>query len=764
MQVYKLLTIIALGLFFLILQISFSKMSTDQNSNYASRQIIFNANQLNNIHQTLINKSLKISSIKKLQDQIVAIKNYAIQCTVFKKNQLIQLKQLSRGLEKNASISSNLTYEFNQDKQNLIKDNNNCQLMIFQADKIYSFANNIILQTNDNLNYKNILDLIKEPKSFSFSDIQIKAKEQIIGTWSSDLLGIIFEITIFSLVIGALISKLIHHYAQKSHRPIRSEVYIRFSYILTPLLTIFSVWLYMFSYTEDIKTPPPIVNMIYFSFIFILLKFISDIYLKIVYKRQINHPAWVKNTYFYINLIFVTTFIHYAYSFLIFNMMVVNNTSIILSKLANIFNLMIWIEWLYLFKQFRDKEFIYHNKFEQISIFVSLIVSMLYALRITSSLFGTNYEYDEVIANITLKIFTIGIFVYVCFMFDFILQELEQWLISKNNLNKWLTYQKRKLWEFNLIKICLLGIFIIFSLKYILMIFDFPDHFIADYEEFFFNGFKLGYINIAPCIVLYSFLTFGLFSVIGKCAAYLIVSQSSLENEPDKKNTLEKIFRYSLYVLSFLVTMSIWGIKIQEIYYLIGALGLGIGIGLQSLVMDVISGLLILIIKPIQIGDYITILTKERISGYIHEIDFLSTQIISHHSNMTRVPNGVLIREYILNFSKFQTNTYCFISVTLKKINDFENAKKIILDIILEKPEVLNTEYQKPTVAFECLEDSVGHDSYILTLSFNVEHPEDKKFILSKIQKEIIDKLTASGIKLVITNEDEGKPFIHLDL
>lgn len=757
MQIYKLLTIIALGIFFLILQISFSINDNDQNTNYSSMQIAFNVQQLDKINQSLINKSLKITAVQKLQGQIDAIKNYAIQCSASKKTQLLRLNKLSQEL----NLNTDLMQEFSQDQKNLLKDNSNCQLLLFQAEKTTSLANNLFLQTNIDPNYKNIVDLYRDSTTFSFNDIHFKPRGQIFGTWQSDFMEILFEVFLFCIIIGTFVSKIINHYAKKINRPIRSKIYVRLSYVFTPLLTMFGIWLCMFKYTEELISPPPIVNIMYFGFIFILLKFIADIYLKLVYNRQINNPLWIKKTYRHINLIFFITFIHYSYSFLILNMMIENNSTTLLIKFANIFNILICLEWLKLFKQFRSHEFIYHKKFEQISIVASYLVSLLYLLRVLSSLFGTNYEFDEIISNITLKLFTFGIFVYFCYMSNTLFQDLEQFILSNRNLSKWLTYQKRHLWEFNLIKICLLFIVMIYAGSYMLEIFQFPEHVVLNYDEFFFKGFIIGTIRIAPCILLYSLLTFCLFSSLGKFVAFMIVSNSSLQNEEDKKNTLEKVFRYSLYILSFVVTLSIWGIKIQEVYYLIGALGLGIGIGLQSLVMDTISGLLILIIKPIQIGDYITILSKERISGYVHEINFLSTQIISHHSNMTRVPNGDLIREFILNYSKFQTSSYCFLTIKLKKIKDFETSKQIILETLHQKKEIIQTDYNKPIISFECLEDAEGRDYFVVTIGFNVEHAEDKKFILSTLEKEIIDKLIAKGIKLV--DQDDNQPFIQID-
>lgn len=762
MQVYKWMTILILALFFILMELGFSKFQKQMTLSYTSQQIQLYNTELLDIGQTIQQNELKNSAIKVLIGKISSIKNYAQNCTVNKQNQLNSLNQLvsQLDLDKNTPIPSNLKNQFQTEEKNLIDDISHCQLISYEAAKQINLANNTMLANEDNPKFKSIFELAHTPGLFKAGDLKFKDEKNIFGLWNSSFYLQALELLITTLIISILISKLILNYAKTLVDNSQKYILKYFAFILPLISSIFSVWLLMFNNTKMLKTPPPIVNIMYFIVVFIVLKFVCDIYLNIIYKEQINNTQWTNKVSRYINYIFLTMFFNLAYSFVVRDLLDISNTSIFLIKCANLISFAFWVEWLLLFKAFNDKKFRYHARFKYFVTWASFVISSIYALRIATSLLQINPTIDNFISNTTLKICTIGLVIYLTFFLNQSLILLEDFVLTHPFMRKWFVFGKfqgLEIWEFHIIRVCLVGLFLIISNSYLFVILGLPDNFIDAYNGFFFNGIKIAQINFAPCTILYSSITFCLFTLIGKSTAFHIASQTSLEEETDKKNTIERSFRYLFYILAFIITMYIWGIKIQELYYVMGAVGLGIGIGLKSLVLDAISGILILFIKPVHIGDYITIMArgKEKISGYVQQIDFLSTQIISQHSNITRVPNGILFNEFIINFSNFQANSHGYLTLTLKNINDFSQCREIMLEVAEEYKEIIHASYKKPTVSFDFLENEQGQELAVINLSFHVKRPENKMFVYQSLEKQIIAKLNEKGIKVIESKENK---------
>ena len=112
--------------------------------------------------------------------------------------------------------------------------------------------------------------------------------------------------------------------------------------------------------------------------------------------------------------------------------------------------------------------------------------------------------------------------------------------------------------------------------------------------------------------------------------------------------SIATIMRYLLIIIGLIIIFQTTGIDLSAIGILVGALGVGIGFGLQSITNNFISGIIILFERPIKIGDRVEI---ENLAGNIVKISARATTIITNNNIAVIVPNSDFINKQVINWS-----------------------------------------------------------------------------------------------------------------
>jgi potassium-dependent mechanosensitive channel len=168
---------------------------------------------------------------------------------------------------------------------------------------------------------------------------------------------------------------------------------------------------------------------------------------------------------------------------------------------------------------------------------------------------------------------------------------------------------------------------------------------------------------------------------------------------PHKKTRLGSIallVRIAIWTGGFLIAVAAAGIPINKISILIGALGVGIGFGLQNLVNNLVSGIIIAFERPIQIGDTIEVGGK---IGTVQEIGVRSSQINNGEGANIIIPNGDLLSQQLINWTMHNRNKRLKIMISIPYSSDFRKARDLIL-AELEKSEKIMRD-PKPAVSVE---------------------------------------------------------------
>jgi potassium efflux system protein len=188
-----------------------------------------------------------------------------------------------------------------------------------------------------------------------------------------------------------------------------------------------------------------------------------------------------------------------------------------------------------------------------------------------------------------------------------------------------------------------------------------------------------------------------------------------------------------------------WG----EIQWLIAALGVGIGFGLQEIIANFICGLILLFERPIRIGDIVTVGDT---SGVVTQIRIRSTTIRNWDQQELLVPNKEFITGRLLNWTLSDPLARIVISVGIAYGSDVERAMKIILSSAEQNERVI--EDIPPLVTFE----SFGDNSLDIKLRCYIGSMDYRLQTLSELNLYINRELAAAGIEIAFPQRD-----IHLD-
>lgn len=212
-------------------------------------------------------------------------------------------------------------------------------------------------------------------------------------------------------------------------------------------------------------------------------------------------------------------------------------------------------------------------------------------------------------------------------------------------------------------------------------------------NEFLNSNYRLG---------TYEFSVFNLilFFIIIICATILskIVSFFAADSQWVKKdNSQEKQFRLGSWILliriaivliGFFLAFSALGIPVEQIGLVIGALGVGIGFGLQTLVNNLVSGLILAFEKPVNVDDLIEIGGK---TGKVKSIGFRSSVIGTAEGADLIMPNGDLLNAHVTNWSSGASRKRLSIRLEVKYGTDLDNMSALITELFKQNENVLHS-------------------------------------------------------------------------
>ncbi len=245
-------------------------------------------------------------------------------------------------------------------------------------------------------------------------------------------------------------------------------------------------------------------------------------------------------------------------------------------------------------------------------------------------------------------------------------------------------------------------------------------------------------------LMLFSFLLFFLAAKINKIVVYRLLARSRIEL--GVRIAVGSIMKYAVITVGFIVILQTAGIDLSSITILFGALGVGIGFGLQNIINNFVSGLIILFERPIKVGDRIEV---SGVAGDVIDISMRATTIVTNDNISIIVPNSQFISSTVINWSHTDRNVRFNYPVGVSYKEDPQHIRKLLLEIALDNPGVLKD--PKPDVLFTDYGDSALNFNLRVWTSEYINRPGVLK---SQLYYEISRRFTEAGIEIPFPQRD----------
>ena len=218
---------------------------------------------------------------------------------------------------------------------------------------------------------------------------------------------------------------------------------------------------------------------------------------------------------------------------------------------------------------------------------------------------------------------------------------------------------------------------------------------------------------------------------------------------PGSLYAIKSLTSYTLIAVGIVMVFGMLGGSWSEIQWVFAALGVGIGFGLQEIVANFISGLIILFERPIRIGDVVTV---GDVSGVVTKIHIRATTIRDFDRKELLVPNKEFITSRLLNWSLSDTLSRLSVTVGVAYGSDIELASRLMEEAASENKYTLDE--PAPFVTFE----SFGDNALTLVLRYFIDNMDYRLLSKGSLHEAINEKFNAAGISIAFPQRD-----VHLD-
>jgi len=259
---------------------------------------------------------------------------------------------------------------------------------------------------------------------------------------------------------------------------------------------------------------------------------------------------------------------------------------------------------------------------------------------------------------------------------------------------------------------------------------------------------KLKTFSLASLAFILTTLVLATIAVRNLPALLEILLLDRFSVSPGARYAIKTLTAYALIAIAALLVSGSLGISWGRVQWLVAALGVGIGFGLQEIVANFISGLIILFERPVRVGDVVTI---GETTGKVTKIRIRATTVRNLDRQELLVPNKQFITGHLLNWTLSDALNRIVIRLGVDYGADPRLAMSLMAEAVAENLIVLKE--PKPTFILE----SFGDSSLLLQARCFVPEFDDRAPVTSELQQAILRKFRDHGINMPFPQRD-----IHL--
>jgi len=237
-----------------------------------------------------------------------------------------------------------------------------------------------------------------------------------------------------------------------------------------------------------------------------------------------------------------------------------------------------------------------------------------------------------------------------------------------------------------------------------------------------FKLFTIGKADISVSSLIFLVIFILALNFIVKLIRKLIYRSQKLDES--KKFTIFSLIKYVLYVVGFILGMNMIGINVSVLMGASAALLVGIGLGLQNIFSDFVSGIVLLLDSSIKVGDIIEV---DNLVCKVKEINLRTTTVLTRDDKYVILPNTFLTKNNLFNWTHSNLNSRFDIQVGVAYSSDVQTVMDILKSVTAANPKVAKT--PEPFVRFKDYADSA--------LIFNVYFWSSDPFRVENLKSEL---------------------------
>lgn len=262
---------------------------------------------------------------------------------------------------------------------------------------------------------------------------------------------------------------------------------------------------------------------------------------------------------------------------------------------------------------------------------------------------------------------------------------------------------------------------------------------IRDWFRSLFFGFEIGQFRISLARILIGLMLFTalllLTRLLQRWLRDRVLAQPTMD--PGIANSIDTVAGYAGTAIAALIAISYAGFDITSLAIVAGALSVGIGFGLQSIVNNFVSGLILLVERPIKVGDWIVVGNEQ---GHVRRISVRATEIETFDRASLIVPNSELITGRVLNWTHRNLLGRVVLKVSVDQASDPEAVMKLLTECAADHPEILRS--PAPKVVLE----GFGATTLDFSLRFLLGDLNRSLDVQSEMRASILQALRAHGV------------------
>jgi len=255
------------------------------------------------------------------------------------------------------------------------------------------------------------------------------------------------------------------------------------------------------------------------------------------------------------------------------------------------------------------------------------------------------------------------------------------------------------------------------------------------------TGFQIGSVTISVIGIFVGILVFFMGYLITRWFQRWLDGNILTRGKVDSgvRNSIKTALGYAGTAIAGIIGISVAGIDLSNLALVAGALSLGIGFGLQNIVSNFVSGLILLAERPFKVGDWIE---AGGTSGIVKKISVRATEVETFHKQTVMLPNSVLINAAVGNWTHRNKLGRIDIPVGISYKSDPKLAQSVLLEIGKQHPLVMKN--PEPFVLFQ----GFGDNRINFELRVHLMDITSSALVQTELRNQILSEFAANNIEI----------------